>query len=118
METEKTKLDLFPVVPRSECGFFFLTITCQNSFGDKTFFTGIVPLIDLGTGLSSRFLSTHPEEPGDISDVVVPAPGQKNHGFSDPRPSLSFTFPCVSLQDILHRSSTMSWPLVLMSLHY
>lgn len=46
--------------------------------------------MDLDTGLSSRFLSTHPEELGDISDVVVPAPGQSNHGLSDPRPPLPF----------------------------
>lgn len=56
----------------------------------KHFFTGAVSLIDLDTGLSSRFLSAHPEELGDISDVVVPAPGQSNHGLSDPRPPWPF----------------------------
>jgi len=84
METEKNKLDLFTVLPRSRCGIVFLTLICQNSFGDKTFFTGTVPSRDVDTGLRSRFLSTHPEEPGDLSKVVVPAPGQNSHRFSDP----------------------------------
>lgn len=118
MESEKTKLDLFSVLPRSECGTVLLTLICQNSFGDKTFFTGAVPLIDADTGLSSRFLSAHPEEPGDISDAVAPAPGQNNHGFSDPRPPLPFTFPRVSSQDVLHRISSISRPWALTWLHY
>lgn len=78
METEKNKLGLFSVLSRSECGIVFLTLIFQNSFGDKTFFTGTVPPIDLDTGLSSRFQSTHPGELGDVSDVVVSAPGQNN----------------------------------------
>lgn len=89
-EAKKTKLYLFSLLPRSENGIVFLIFNCQNSFEDETFFTGIVSLIDLDTGLSSRFLSTHPEELGDISDVVILAPGQSNHGLSDPRPPWPF----------------------------
>lgn len=75
MEAEKTKLDLLSVLPKRECGIVFLTLISQNSFGEKTFFTGTVPLAGLGAGLSSRFLCTYPDELGDISNVVVPAPG-------------------------------------------
>lgn len=58
------------MLPRNECGMVLLTLICRNSFGIKIFFTGTVPLIDLDAGLSSRFLSAHPEELGDLSHVV------------------------------------------------
>lgn len=86
----KIKLYLFSLLPRSECGIVFLIFSCQNSFEDETVFTGTVSLIDLDAGLRSRFLSPHAEQLGDISDVVVLAPGQSNHGLSDPRPPWPF----------------------------
>lgn len=47
----------------------------------------------------------------DISNATIPALGQNNHGFSDPKSPLPFSVPCVPPQDVLHRTRAMSWPL-------
>lgn len=45
------------------------------------------------------------------SNAAIPALGQNNHGFSDPKSPLPFSVPYVPPQDVLHRTRAMYWPL-------